>query len=72
MDKFLATRKYVTDLFQEYNEQKKITKNELLTCDDGVFKVVLNNDWQRIDAIMYILEKIGDYMDDISSERGCL
>lgn len=62
---FWNTRQYIRDLFQDYHQKRDECKNEYNKCKEENFKFVLMNDWHRSDAIMFILEKVGDYMDSI-------
>lgn len=66
---FWGTRQYVRDLFQDYHQARDESKNEYNKCKEENFKFVLMNDWIRRDAIMFILEKVGDYMDSIEVEN---
>ena len=69
---FLAMRKHITEAFHKYRKRRDVAEKEYAECKEEAFKMVLNNDWHRADAIMFILEELGEYMDVVMAKRGGL
>ena len=67
-EKFAPLRKYITEQFHRYHEVRGEAESEYKKCKDKYGKEILNNDWHRADAIMFILEKVGIEFDEIVKE----
>lgn len=63
-------RKYEIEQFHKYHEQRNEAEEKYRKCKEEQGKAVLNNDWHRADAIMFILEKIGIELNEIAKELG--
>lgn len=64
-EKFIGLRKYITQQFHNYHEARDKAEAEYKKCKEEIGKAVLNNDWHRADAIMFILEQISIEFDRI-------
>ena len=67
-EKFAVFRKYITEQFHHYHEIRDKMESDYKKEKEEVGKSVLNNDWHRADAIMFILEKVGIEFDEIAKE----
>jgi hypothetical protein len=67
-EKFVPLRKYITEQFHHYLDIRYKCERDCKKFGDELTKLVMNNDWHRADAIMFILEKIGDEFDEICKE----
>ena len=69
-EKILLLRGYITKKFHKYHEARDIAENEYKKCKEEMGKAVLNNDWHRCDAIMFILEDIATEFDKLIENIG--
>ena len=70
-EKFMVLRGYVTKQFHRYHEARDIAESEYKKCKEEMGKAILNNDWHRCDAIMFILEDIATKFDELAKQFGC-
>lgn len=69
-EKIMALRGYITKQFHKHHEARDIAENEYKKCKEEMGKAVLNNDWHRCDAIMFILEDIATEFDKLIKSLG--
>ena len=69
-EKFMVLRGYITKQFHKYHEARDEAESEYKKCKEEQGKAVLNNDWHRCDAIMFILEDIATEFDKLIENIG--
>ena len=67
-EKFAPLRKYMWDRFHHYHDIRNKAEADYKKCKDENGKAVLNNDYHRADAIMFILGKVLIEFDEIYKE----
>lgn len=67
-EKFAPLRKYMWDRFHHYHDIRNKAEADYKKCKDENGKAVLNNDYHRADAIMFILGKVLIEFDEICKE----
>ena len=69
-EKIMILRGYITKKFHHYHEVRNIAEEKYKKCKEEMGKAVLNNDWHRADAIMFILEDIATEFDKLAKQFG--
>lgn len=69
-ENFMFLRGYITKQFHRYHEARDKAESEYKKCKEEMGKAVLNNDWHRCDAIMFILEDIATEFDKLIKNLG--
>lgn len=64
-EKFEPLRKYMWEKFHHYHDIRNKAEADYKKCKDESGKAVLNNDYHRADAIMFILGKVLIEFDEI-------
>ena len=67
-EKFAPLRKYMWNRFHHYHDIRNKAEADYKKCKDENGKAVLNNDYHRADAIMFILGKVLIEFDKIAKE----
>ena len=66
----LFIKNYITKLFHEYHKVRDVAENDYKKCKEEMGKAILNNDWHRCDAIMFILETISIEIEELAKQFG--
>ena len=69
-EKFMVLRRYITKQFHKYHEARDRAESAYKKCKEEMCKAILNNDWHRYDAIMFILEDMAMQFDELAKQFG--
>lgn len=67
-EKFAPLRKYMWDRFHHYHDIRNKAEADYKKCKDENGKAIINNDYHRADAIMFILGKVLIEFDEICKQ----